>query len=77
MFAKLGYYICVPFAFLTRLFYSWTGSYGVALILFTLVVKLVLLPFQLTPITSRSSRRPWRSCMPRKASTPCPVACGP
>ena len=25
MFAKLGYYICVPFAFLTRLFYSWTG----------------------------------------------------
>lgn len=47
MFAKLGYYICVPFAALTRLFYSWTGSYGVALILFTLVVKLVLLPFQL------------------------------
>ena len=47
MFAKIGYYICVPFAFLTRLFYSWTGSYGVALILFTLVVKLVLLPFQL------------------------------
>lgn len=47
MFAKLGYYICVPFAFLTRLFYSWTGSYGVALILFTLVVKLVLLSFQL------------------------------
>ena len=47
MFAQLGYYICVPFAFLTRLFYSWTGSYGVALILFTLVVKLVLLPFQL------------------------------
>ena len=47
MFATLGYYICVPFAFLTRLFYSWTGSYGVALILFTLVVKLVLLPFQL------------------------------
>ena len=47
MFAQLGYYICVPFAWLTRLFYSWTGSYGVALILFTLVVKLVLLPFQL------------------------------
>ena len=47
MFAKLGYYICVPFAALTRLFYSWTGSYGVALILFTVVVKLVLVPFQL------------------------------
>lgn len=47
MFAQLGYYICVPFAWLTRLFYSVTGSYGVALILFTLVVKLVILPFQL------------------------------
>lgn len=47
MFAQLGYYICVPFAALTRLFYSWTGSYGLALILFTVVVKLVLLPFQL------------------------------
>ena len=28
-------------------FYSLTGSYGLALILFTLVVKLVILPFQL------------------------------
>ena len=27
MFAQLGYYICVPFAWLTRLFYTWTGSY--------------------------------------------------
>ena len=44
MFAQIGYYICVPFAWLTRLFYTWTGSYGVALILFTLIVKLVLLP---------------------------------
>lgn len=47
MFAQLGYYICVPFAWLTRVFYSLTGSYGLALILFTLVVKLVILPFQL------------------------------
>ena len=39
MFAQLGYYICVPFAWLTRLFYSLTGSYGLALILFTLVVQ--------------------------------------
>ena len=30
-----------------RLFCTWTGSYGIALILFTLMVKLVLLPFQL------------------------------
>ena len=47
MFAQIGYYICIPFAWLTRMFYQWTGSYGVAIILFTLVVKLVILPFQL------------------------------
>ena len=45
--SQLGYYICIPFAWLTRLFYSLTGSYGLAIILFTLVVKLILLPFQL------------------------------
>ena len=39
--------ITAPFAWLMRLFYSLTGSYGVALILFTLVVKLVMLPFQM------------------------------
>lgn len=47
MFSTLGYYICIPFAWLLRVFYSLTSSYGLALILFTLVVKLVLLPFQL------------------------------
>ena len=47
MFSQLGYYICIPFAWLTRLFYSVTGSYGLAIILFTLVVKLVILPFQM------------------------------
>ncbi|MBQ2062783.1 MAG: YidC/Oxa1 family membrane protein insertase [Oscillospiraceae bacterium] len=45
--SQLGYYICIPFAWLMRLFYSVTQSYGLAIILFTLVVKLVLLPFQL------------------------------
>ena len=47
MFATIGYYICIPFAWLLRAFYTLTGSYGLALILFTLVVKVVLLPFQL------------------------------
>ena len=47
MFATLGYWICVPFAWLVRLFYTLTGSYGLAILLFTLVVKLILLPFQL------------------------------
>ena len=45
--SNIGYYICVPFAWLVRLFYNLTGSYGVALILFTLVIKLILLPFQI------------------------------
>ena len=47
MFSTIGYYICVPFAALMRLFYHLTGSYGVAIILFTLVIKLILLPFQM------------------------------
>jgi YidC/Oxa1 family membrane protein insertase len=45
--ATIGYYICYPFAALVRLFYNVTGSYGVSLILFTLVIKLILLPFQM------------------------------
>ncbi len=47
MFSTLGYWICVPFAWLVRLFYTLTHSYGLALILFTLVIKLLLLPLQL------------------------------
>lgn len=47
MFATLGYYICIPFAALVKLFYNLTGSYGVAIILFTLAVKLIMLPFQI------------------------------
>ena len=40
-FGTLGYYICIPFAALLRLFYNLTGSYGVAIILFTIVIKLI------------------------------------
>lgn len=47
MFSSIGYIICIPFSFLLRIFYTMTGSYGVSLILFTLVIKLVLLPFQM------------------------------
>ncbi len=46
-FGTIGYYICMPFAWLVRLFYTLTGSYGMALILFTLVIKLIMLPFQM------------------------------
>ena len=47
MFSTIGYIICIPFAWLVRLFYNLTGSYGMAIILFTLVVKLIMLPFQM------------------------------
>ena len=46
MFSSLGYIICIPFAWLVRLFYTLTGSYGMAIILFTVVLKLIMLPFQ-------------------------------
>lgn len=47
MFSTLGYLICIPFAWLLRVFYTMTGSYGAAIVLFTLAVKLVMLPFQI------------------------------
>ena len=47
MFSTLGYYICIPFAALVKLFYNLTNSYGVAIILFTVAIKLIMLPFQL------------------------------
>ena len=47
MFSTLGYLICIPFALLVKLFYNMTGSYGAAIILFTVAVKLILLPFQI------------------------------
>lgn len=47
MFSTIGYIICIPFAALLRLFYTITSSYGLSLIFFTLVIKLILLPFQM------------------------------
>ena len=39
------HYILTPFAWLLRGLYHVTGNYGVALILFSLITKLILLPF--------------------------------
>ena len=47
MFSTIGYYICIPFAWLLRALYELTMSYGWALVLFTVVIKLVMLPFQM------------------------------
>ena len=42
-----AYYILMPFTWLLQLFYDLTGSYGFALILFAVVVKIILFPFSL------------------------------
>jgi len=47
MFATFGRIVCLPFAALLRWMYSITGSYGVAIILFSLVITLVMFPFQM------------------------------
>ena len=43
----MGNLISLPFAALLRWMYSFTGSYGWSIILFALVIKLVILPFQM------------------------------
>ena len=43
----MGRLITLPFAALLRLIYSVSGSYGLSIILFSLVVTLVMLPFQM------------------------------
>ena len=66
MFSSIGYVICIPFAWLVRVFYELTGSYGVAIILFTLVLKLILLPLQMK---SKKSGCP-AGCRRFRRSTP-------
>lgn len=43
----MGKIITLPFAALLRWIYEFTSSYGVSIILFALVIKLILLPFQM------------------------------
>lgn len=43
----LSYVIMTPFVWVLDAFYGFAGSYGMALILFTLVVRLILFPFSL------------------------------
>ena len=43
----MGKLITVPFAALLRGMYKLTGSYGLSILLFAIIVKLVLLPFQM------------------------------
>ncbi len=39
------YYICIPFGYLMKWCWQLVGNYGLAIILFTLATKIVLLPF--------------------------------
>ena len=41
------YYILSPFSWVLNLFYSLTQNYGVSLLLFAVVVKLILFPFSI------------------------------
>ena len=46
--STIVYWICTPFAWLVRLFYNLTGSYGVSFDpVHPRVIKLILLPFQM------------------------------
>ena len=47
MFGAFGKIVSLPFAAVMRLMYSITGSYGLSLILFSLVVTLIMVPFQM------------------------------
>ena len=43
----MGRLITLPFAALLRLIYSLSGSYGLSIIFFSLVVTLIMMPFQM------------------------------
>jgi len=43
----MGKIITIPFAALLRWIYAFTQSYGLSIILFALVIKLIMLPFQM------------------------------
>ena len=43
----MGNLIVIPFAALLRWMYAFTQSYGLSIILFAVVVKIVTLPFQM------------------------------
>ena len=43
----MGKIITTPFAALLRLMYSISGSYGLSIILFSLIVTLIMVPFQM------------------------------
>ena len=44
---KIIYYICIPFGYLLKFCYMIVPDYGVAIILFTLLTKLVLMPLSI------------------------------
>ena len=55
-------FIITPLRWIIDLLYSWVGSYSIAIILFTLVVKLILLPLD---IKQRHSMRKMQLIQPK------------
>ena len=51
--------ILIPFAWLLRTLYQVTSNYGVALILFSLITKVILLPFN-----AKSKKSMMKTCSP-------------
>ena len=72
---SFGEIITWPFAKLMVWLYGLTGSYGVALILFALVVNLVMTPFMAK--SKKSMMRTSRLQPKIQELSPCPAACGP
>ena len=62
--------ITVPFGYLLDWLYQFAGNYGVALILFSLIVKLVLLPLN---AKSKKSSRKFRRVSWRKEEKVCEI----
>ena len=52
------YYILSPFSWLLNFFYSFTDSYGISLILFALVIKIILFPLKDDPYPPKPVVKP-------------------
>ena len=51
------YYICIPLGYLMKLCWQLVGNYGVAIILFTLIIKVLMFPTSLKQQESMAKQR--------------------
>ena len=64
------YYICVPFGYLMKWCWMLVGNYGLAILLFTLVSKVVLLPVSvwIAAMSCTMTSSSWALPVTRRAS---------